>query len=706
MDKAAIRSRLHHAEVELAAKRKEETTLKETYRHYKSAFLYAESLKQKAADWKKGSISLAKAVPAYALGRRNIKKLYSKPYKQKDASNRLKAIKNYLYDLGFEEHALSDLQDILYHSNNKYLTKAAAWELGLWFANRLTQNSAEQAIIYLELALEEETNTNVRRRIAILIAEAYKILGLHSEGMQLMKEALKKEKHPDLLLALANLCPERENRLFWINEVLHAYQLEPIYINDEIYGAHPYDKIDTNPIQIKGEQNEQPKITVIIPAFNSESGISVALRSLIKQTWTNLEIIVVDDCSPDNTANVVKEWMQKDDRITLLQTETNSGPYVARNIALNQASGEFVTINDADDWSHPQKIEIQARHLIENPSIIANTSEHARLTEDLYLYRRGMPGKYIFSNMSSIMFQRLPVLEKIGYWDEVRFAADSEFKKRLALTFGSEQVKDLPTGPLSFPMQSSGSLTGNSSFGYNGFLMGARKEYAEAHNRMHQQTNDLYFPFPQKARPFAVPKPMLEKGTQHQVDVAYIADFCQYDRNIWKEIELLKKKGLTIGLIQRGIYDLKQSKFIHQKVRDNIDGERVRMLVYGEKAEAQLTIIKNPLIFQDKQRYLPKLQTTAAKVIINKVPEKKNAIYNMRRCAINLHRYLGDTAVWYPLNQEIREQLIEEQSHTMRYYPVAASNWAKEEQPFINMLKDSFVISDKLEEGGVEDVRR
>lgn len=137
--------------------------------------------------------------------------------------------------------------------------------------------------------------------------------------------------------------------------MLHAYQLEPIYINDEIYGAHPYDKIDTNPIQIKGEQNEQPKITVIIPAFNSESGISVALRSLIKQTWTNLEIIVVDDCSPDNTANVVKEWMQKDDRITLLQTETNSGPYVARNIALNQASGEFVTINDADDWSHPQK---------------------------------------------------------------------------------------------------------------------------------------------------------------------------------------------------------------------------------------------------------------------------------------------------------------------------------------------------------------
>ncbi|WP_152656811.1 glycosyltransferase family A protein [Oceanobacillus sp. CFH 90083] len=704
INKTELHTRLQHVEEELTAKRKEAAALKETYSSYKSAFLYAEALKQKAASWKKSSISLAKAIPSYAAGRRNIKKLYSTSYKQKDASNQLKQIKNYLYDLGFEERALSDLQDILYHSNNKYLIKAAAWELGLWFANKQTPNSAEQAIIYLEMALDEEQNIDLRRRMIILLAEAYKVLGRHAEGMQLIKEALKQEQHADLLLALANLCPEQDDRLFWINEVLHAYQLEPLYVNDAITGMHLYDKLDTNPIQIKKEQNEQPKITVIIPAYNSESGISVALRSLTKQTWSNLEIIVVDDCSPDHTAAVVKEWIQQDDRIKLLQAETNAGPYVARNIALNQATGEFVTINDADDWSHPQKIEIQARHLIDNPSVIANTSEHARLTEDLYLYRRGMPGKYIFSNMSSIMFRRLPVLEKVGFWDEVRFAADSEFKKRLALTFGRELVKDLPTGPLSFPMQSSGSLTGNSSFGYNGFLMGARKEYAEAHNRMHQQAGNLYFPYQQERR-FPVPKPMLEKNSLHSVDVAYIADFRQYDSGIWKEIKLLKEEGLTIGLIQRGIYDLKQSKLIHQKVRDHLDGEYVKMLVYGEKAEAQLTIIKNPLIFQDKQRYLPELRTTAAKVIINKVPKKQNQAYNMRQCAMRLHRYIGTAAVWYPANPEIREQLIEEQSHTIRYYSVAASNWTNKEQPFIHMLKDNFVIKSRREEGGYEDAR-
>ncbi|WP_080872488.1 glycosyltransferase family 2 protein [Oceanobacillus timonensis] len=713
INKTELRTRLQHVEGELAIKRKEEEALKETYRHYKSAFLYADTLKRTAKGWKKGSVSLAKAIPSYALGRRNIKKLYSKAYKQKDASNQLKAIKNYLYDLGFEERALRDLQDRLYHSDNKYLVKAVAWELGFWFANKLTPNRAAQAHVYLEIALEEEQNTDIRRRIIILLAETYKIMGQSSKGMQLIKDALQQDKHPDLLLALANLCSNPDDRIFWINEVLRAYQLEPLFINQKIAGGYLYDQLDTNPIQIKEELDEQPKITVIIPAYHSESGISVALRSLTKQTWTNLEIIVVDDCSPDETAAVVKAWMQQDERIQLLQTETNSGPYAARNIALNQATGALVTINDADDWSHPRKIEMQARHLLNNPDVIANTSEHARLTEDLYLYRRGMPGKYIFSNMSSIMFRRRPVLEKVGYWDQVRFAADSEFKKRLALTFGAEKVQDVPTGPLSFPMQSSGSLTGSSSFGYNGFLMGARKEYAEAHNRMHQQADSLYFPYQQQTRPFPVPKPMLEKGALHQVDVVYIADFRRYDKEIWKEINILKEIGLTIGLIQCGIYDLKQTKFIHAKVREHLDGEQVSMLVYGEKAAAQLTIIKNPLIFQDKQRYLPELQSPAAKVIIDQVPAKNNTAYSMRRAAMRLHRYLGHPATWYPASTEIREQLIEEQSHSLRYYPVAAFNWTNEKQAFINMLQDNFVIHSKSgtvpekkqEEGEQEDGR-
>src|SRR5699024_10388587 len=99
-------------------------------------------------------------------------------------------------------------------------------------------------------------------------------------------------------------------------------------------------------------------------------------------------------------------------------------------------------VNDADDWSHEKKIATQVTHLLKNPSYIANSSAHARLTEDLKLYRRGTPGRYIFPNMSSIMFRREPVLEKLGFWDSVRFAADGEFKRRLIKVFGKDSFID------------------------------------------------------------------------------------------------------------------------------------------------------------------------------------------------------------------------------------------------------------------------
>ncbi len=145
-------------------------------------------------------------------------------------------------------------------------------------------------------------------------------------------------------------------------------------------------------------------MTVIIPAYNVEHVIRSSLDSVLAQTWTNLEIIVVDDCSTDTTVEIVKTYVQRDARVQLIRTETNSGPYVARNLALSQATGDFVTVNDADDWSHPKKIETQVQHLIENPSVIANTSQQARATESLRFYRRGKPGEYIFANLSSLMF--------------------------------------------------------------------------------------------------------------------------------------------------------------------------------------------------------------------------------------------------------------------------------------------------------------
>ena len=100
-------------------------------------------------------------------------------------------------------------------------------------------------------------------------------------------------------------------------------------------------------------------------AFNAEGTIEQAISSVLAQSWTNLELIVVDDGSSDATAERIEQIAGKDERVRLLRTKRRGGPYAARNQALAAARGEFITLHDADDWSHPQKIELQVCALLD-----------------------------------------------------------------------------------------------------------------------------------------------------------------------------------------------------------------------------------------------------------------------------------------------------------------------------------------------------
>src|SRR5699024_8508842 len=347
-----------------------------------------------------------------------------------------------------------------------------------------------------------------------------------------------------------------------------------------------------------------------------ESVIETALESLVKQSWTNLEIIVVDDCSTDNTVQTVEKYMKNHDSIRLLQTSENSGPYIARNIALERATGEFVTVNDADDWSHPDKIHQQATHLINHEDVVANTTEQVRMTEDLFFFRRGQAGKYIFPNMSSLMFRRKPVLKKLGYWDAVRFSADSELIRRMKKVFGKESIVDLHSGPYSFTRQSSDSLTGKKAFGYHGFFIGARKEYAQSHQFYHEKEETLYYPHPMKERPFPVPEPMWperevnQDGVRH-FDVLIASEFRLLGGTNMSNIEEIKaqrKMGLQTGLIQMNRYDFTSRKEINPEVRAQINGDDVQMIVYGEKVSCDVLIVRHPPVLQEWQKYLPEIE--------------------------------------------------------------------------------------------------
>lgn len=103
------------------------------------------------------------------------------------------------------------------------------------------------------------------------------------------------------------------------------------------------------------EQNK-PLISVIVPVYNVEKYVGRCLTSIINQSYTNLEIIVINDGSTDNSLSVCEEYAAKDNRIKLI-TQENRGLSGARNTGLRHYNGEYVTFVDSDDWIHCNMIE-------------------------------------------------------------------------------------------------------------------------------------------------------------------------------------------------------------------------------------------------------------------------------------------------------------------------------------------------------------
>ena len=106
------------------------------------------------------------------------------------------------------------------------------------------------------------------------------------------------------------------------------------------------------------------KVSVIIPMFNSEKYIVECLNSVINQTYHNLEIIVIDDCSTDNSINLVNSL--KDKRINLIKMKKNSGVSKARNKGVNKATGDYICFLDSDDVWNLDKITKQVSFIEQN----------------------------------------------------------------------------------------------------------------------------------------------------------------------------------------------------------------------------------------------------------------------------------------------------------------------------------------------------
>ena len=112
-----------------------------------------------------------------------------------------------------------------------------------------------------------------------------------------------------------------------------------------------------------GEVRRMPKISVIMGVYNGEKTLPSAIDSILNQTFTDFELIICDDCSTDATTQVIKDYIEKDNRVVLIRNESNAGLAASLNNCINISKGEYIARMDDDDISHVDRFEKQCSFL-------------------------------------------------------------------------------------------------------------------------------------------------------------------------------------------------------------------------------------------------------------------------------------------------------------------------------------------------------
>lgn len=122
-------------------------------------------------------------------------------------------------------------------------------------------------------------------------------------------------------------------------------------------------------------------VSIITPSYNSSSFITETIEGILKQTYSNWELLITDDCSTDNSIEIINQYVHQDSRIKLLKLDKNSGAGVCRNKSIEAAKGRYIAFCDSDDVWMPQKLEKQLAFMVKMDCALSYSS-YMQMDED------------------------------------------------------------------------------------------------------------------------------------------------------------------------------------------------------------------------------------------------------------------------------------------------------------------------------------
>jgi hypothetical protein len=409
---------------------------------------------------------------------------------------------------------------------------------------------------------------------------------------------------------------------------------------------------------------DDPKVTVVMTSYKPEpETFLVAVRSILNQTWENIELIIVDDASPSEYASTLEHVRGLDPRIKLIKLEQNGGTYRARNVGFKAAEGLYITGQDSDDWSHPERIERQVAYLTSEPAATGVVVEAVRVDEQLV---RTSPGRLPERPCEVSLMIRRALADEVGGYIDARKGADSEFRLRL------EYYNGRKTHAIRKPLY----LTriGHDSLSREDFKPGwshpVRRAFWNACRYWHRNTPAAGLrleaagtepvPVPNK---FKIHPPVAPS----QFDVVFVADWRAYtgqQRLLIDSIEAHYHRGKRVGMmhLETLISPSKETTRLSPEIQALVNNGVVAELIPDEDAHAHAVVISDASILQFAPVTGVNITSNVTLITPDFPPYVGNngtVIYRPEDCSLAAEQIFGGEVIWTSTDPRIHDCLAE-----------------------------------------------
>ena len=334
-------------------------------------------------------------------------------------------------------------------------------------------------------------------------------MGQHEEAQKCVRKLIHRwPKSNDVFITASQVkknAGKTDQQLRHINSMLSLSGMSPVVsLNPE--GAITPQHLAT----ATNEVVDDPRlVSIIMTTYKRDPLLDAAIASILNQTYRNIELLIVDDCSPDDNFSYLQHLAEKNERVRVFQMTENGGTYVAKNFGMTQAKGEFIGFMDSDDYSHAERIQFQVASLDAHPEVVGVTHDYFRIDESSNIEFRGI-GALRMACISLLI--RREVVDEIGFFDSLRVGADTEYIERIEAYYGKE--RRLRTRiPSMFMMLHSSSLTGGGPFhiswrSVTGHRLQHHRSFRAWHKKIRAGKAAAFVPRMIHVRPFEAPEEM------------------------------------------------------------------------------------------------------------------------------------------------------------------------------------------------------